>query len=67
MGCFCSKSNRGWQLPDVFEGGKEFTLIIESFSEEISDTLDISVKIPAEKNVTSHYFKVCEEALNFSS
>lgn len=63
----CCILNIRLQLPDVFEGGEEFTLIIESFSKEISDTFDIPVKIPAENNVTSHYLNGCEGGFNFSS
>lgn len=43
---FYCKQNRNEQLPDVFEGWEELTLVIESLSKEISDTFDISVKIP---------------------
>lgn len=37
------------QLPDVFEGWEELALIIEPFCKEVSDTFDISVKIPTNK------------------
>lgn len=33
-------------LPDVLERWKQLTLVIESPGKEISDTFDISVKIP---------------------
>lgn len=49
-------------LLDVFERWKELTLIIEPFGKEISDTFDISVKIPInqiwKKNMSQRYVMV---------
>lgn len=37
------------KLPDIFERWIEFTFIVESFYEEISNTLNITIKVPITK------------------
>lgn len=43
------------QVPDVFESWEELALVIVPFCKEISDTFDISVKIPENKNWQSEH------------
>lgn len=46
---FCFYLHKIKSAPNVLKGWIQFTFIVESFDEEVSNTLDISIEVPVGK------------------